>query len=187
MSNQLETSPVPTKFVTLCTGNAARSVMLGYMLNTLTDTHDLGWEIRTAGTHAAEGLAMSPRTLTALESISELGEHHYTAHRSHQLSAEDAEWADVIVAVEADHVNYVRGNFPAASDKVIQLRHFVRFAPLDSGPTDQMAAVRQRPVDPSFDVRDPAGGDQAQYDACASELWELSQIYVTLVATEAFD
>jgi hypothetical protein len=52
---------------------------------------------------------------------------------------------------------------------------------------DQMAAVRQRPVDPSFDVRDPAGGDQAQYDACASELWELSQIYVTLVATEAFD
>jgi hypothetical protein len=34
---------------------------------------------------------------------------------------------------------------------------------------------------PLFDVADPAGGDQATYDACALQLWDLSQVFALLV------
>ena len=50
------------RIVTLCTGNVARSVMLGYMLSTLADDSGVEWQIRTAGTHVTEGSAMSVRT-----------------------------------------------------------------------------------------------------------------------------
>jgi protein-tyrosine-phosphatase len=32
-----------------------------------------------------------------------------------------------------------------------------------------------------LDVADPAGGDQAVYDACARQLWELAQVFALLV------
>ena len=57
---------------------------------------------------------MSSRTRDALLSIDELGEHRYGAHRSHQIDEEDVEWADVILASEADHVRFVRAQFADA-------------------------------------------------------------------------
>ena len=64
------------RIVTLCTGNVARSVMLGYMLTTLAYTNEADWKLRSAGTHVIEGSAMSSRTRDALWSIDELGDHH---------------------------------------------------------------------------------------------------------------
>ena len=127
------------KIVTLCTGNVARSVMLGYMLETLNEVSGLNWSVRTAGTHVVEGLAMSARTRDALQRIDELGAHHYNAHRSHQLLHEDVAWADVILASEADHVRYVRANFPDHAAKAVQLYQFVRHAPLDAAFDEQLA------------------------------------------------
>ena len=169
-----------TRIVTLCTGNAARSVMLGYMLTTLAEANGVDWGVRTAGTHAVEGQAMSPRTLEALEKLEELGEHHFRAHRSHQLTNDDVAWADVIVAVEADHVNYVRRVHPDAHAKTVQLRSFCLLAPLDGGLLVQVADVAASDPEPGLDVNDPAGGDQAQYDACAVELWDLAQVFAAL-------
>ncbi len=59
------------KILTLCTGNAARSVMLGYMLVTLGE-RAASWSVRTAGTLVSEGHAMSARTRDALLDIPEL-------------------------------------------------------------------------------------------------------------------
>ncbi len=168
------------RIVTLCTGNAARSVMLGYMLTTLAEANGADWGVRTAGTHAVEGQAMSPRTLEALEKLEELGEHHFRAHRSHQLSNDDVAWADVILAVESDHVNYVRRVHPEAASKTVQLRSFCLLAPLDGELVNQVATVAASDSEPGLDVADPAGGDQAQYDACAVELWDLAQVYAAL-------
>src|ERR1019366_10276516 len=117
--------------VTLCSGNVARSVMLGYMLTTLAQTNGEEWHVRTAGTHVTEGAAMSARTRDALLKIEELGDHRYGAHRSHQLDQADTEWADVILGAEADNVKFVRANFATNADKAVQLAQFVRFAPLD--------------------------------------------------------
>jgi len=167
--------------VTLCTGNAARSVMLGYMLQTLSDVNGVSWGVRTAGTHAIEGQAMSPRTLASLEKVDDLGEHHYTAHRSHQITRDDVLWADVIIAVEADHVSYMATHFPEAHGKVVQLRTFCLRAPLDGPPAEQVAAVASHGALAELDVPDPAGGDQETYDACARELWDLAQVFATLI------
>lgn len=169
------------KIVTLCTGNVARSVMLAYMLTTLSEENGGSWKIRSAGTHVVEGSAMSSRTRDALLGIDELGHHHYNAHRSHQLSDEDVEWADIVLASEASHVNYVRTKFSDAAGKVVQLHQFVRHAPLDAPFETQLLTVASMDPDAQFDVADPAGGDDATYRACAQELWDMAQVFATLL------
>jgi len=169
------------KVVTLCTGNVARSVMLGYMLSTIAESTGQAWHLRTAGTHVTEGSAMSGRTRDALLKIEGLGDHRYGAHRSHQLTQADCEWSDVILAAEADNVNYVRANFPSFAMRAVQLAQLVRFAPTGG---DIHAALRVLSThDPStqFNVADPAGADQVTYDACARELWELAQAFALIV------
>jgi protein-tyrosine-phosphatase len=167
--------------VTLCTGNVARSVMLGYMLTTLAEANGEEWHIRTAGTHVAEGAAMSGRTRDALMKIEELGELRYGAHRSHQLDEDDVAWAQVILCAEADHANFVRAHFGSGGDKAVPLAQFVRFAPLDGDLDDQLRAAQSHEPSAQFNVDDPAGGDQATYDACARRLWELAQAFALIV------
>jgi protein-tyrosine-phosphatase len=169
------------KIVTLCTGNVARSVMLGYMLATVAEALGAEWQIRTAGTHVTEGSAMSVRTRDALVAIEELGAHHYAGHRSHQLNDDDVHWADVILASEANHVHYVLRNFPQHGLKTVQLAQFVRSAPLGGSLEQQLVALAHLEPSSEFDVVDPAGGEQATYDHCARQLWELSQVFGTLV------
>jgi protein-tyrosine-phosphatase len=167
--------------VTLCTGNVARSVMLGYMLTTISETKGEEWRIRTAGTHVTEGSAMSGRTRDALRHIKELGNHRYGAHRSHQLNADDVEWADIILAAEADNVKFVRTNFESHSPKAVQLAQFVRFAPPEDVLDQQLRAAYSDELSKELDVDDPAGGDQATYDACARKLWVLAQAFALIV------
>jgi protein-tyrosine-phosphatase len=167
--------------VTLCTGNVARSVMLGYMLTSIAEAEGADWRVRSAGTHVREGSAMSQRTREALVKIEGLGEHAYGAHRSHQLNGNDVLFADVILASEVDHVRLVRRNFPEQGHKAVLLAQFVRSAPLEGPFLLQVAAVSASAPIEQFEVTDPAGGDQATYDACALQLWELSQAFATLV------
>jgi protein-tyrosine phosphatase len=167
--------------LTLCTGNVARSVMLGYMLTTLAESTGEEWHVRTAGTHVAEGAPMSSRTRDALLGIDELGDHHYGAHRSHQLDDDDVRWADLILSAEADQVRYVRATYPEGSTKTVQLHQFVRFAPLDDSIALQIMQVAAMEPSSEFDVTDPAGGDQTVYDECAQRLWELAQVFSLLM------
>lgn len=172
------------KLVTLCTGNVARSVMLGYMFESLAKVGGFDWKIRTAGTHVIEGSAMSSRTRDALLSLDDLGEHHYGGHRSHQLASDDVTWADAILTSEASHVNFVRANFPGGTLKTTLLHQFVREAPLDLAFNEQLRVVATREPLSMFDVDDPAGGDQATYRACATKLWELAQVFSTIVGDD---
>jgi protein-tyrosine-phosphatase len=172
------------KLVTLCTGNVARSVMLGFMFESLAEAGGFDWTVRTAGTHVVEGSAMSSRTRDAMLALSDMGEHHYGAHRSHQLSGDDVSWSDAILTSEASHVNFVRMNFPEAASKTVLFHQFVREAPLDLSFDEQLRFVASRAPLPAFDVDDPAGGDQATYDACASKLWELAQVFSTIVSDD---
>jgi protein-tyrosine phosphatase len=173
------------KILTLCTGNVARSVMLGYMLASLGEGSGELWSVRSAGTLAVEGAAMSVRTRDALRSVVELGEQRYGAHRSHQVDGADVEWSDVILASEAAHVHYVRAHFESASIKTVQLALFVRRAPTGVTFAQQLAAVADLDPSTQYDVADPAGGDQFAYDQCASQLWELAKAFTQLVAGDS--
>jgi protein-tyrosine-phosphatase len=167
--------------VTLCTGNVARSVMLGYMLTTLAEVSGDEWHIRTAGTHVTEGSAMSGRTRDALIKIEALGAHRYGAHRSHQLTEVDCEWADVILAAEADNVRFVRSAFASHSHKAVQLAQIDRYASSSRTLDEQLGEALTHEPSIEFDVADPAGGDQATYDECARQLWNLAQTFALMV------
>jgi protein-tyrosine-phosphatase len=166
--------------VTLCTGNVARSVMLGYLLTTLAEANGADWSIRTAGTHVIEGSAMSSRTRDALMKLDDLGAHHFSGHRSHQLTAEDVRWCDVMLACEADNVHFVRTHHGDGASKAVIFQQFLREAPLDTDFDEQVHYVASLEPLAFFDIEDPAGKDQAAYDACAAQLWEMAQVFAVL-------
>ena len=158
--------------------------MLSYMLGDLADANGLDWTIRSAGTHVSEGLAMSSRTRSALLAIPELGEHRYGQHRSHQIDASDIAWADVILAAELDHVRYVRQVF-GGDVACVQLGHFIAHARPGETVHAQLVAMGAQSETATLDVADPAGGDQADYDACARQLWSYARAFAVLVASPA--
>jgi protein-tyrosine-phosphatase len=181
------TESASLNIVTLCTGNAARSVMLGYMLTTLAEESDHEWRIRTAGTHVTEGVAMSGRTRDALMKIEELRHHPFGAHRSHQLSSVDCEWANVVLAAEADNVHFARKTFASSANKAVQLAQFDRYASNGNSFEANLRAVAAHEPSVEFNVRDPAGADQDVYDACARELWVLAQRFSVIVHNQSVD
>jgi len=168
----------------LCTGNAARSVMAGYMVDRRAQDLKLALAVRTAGTHVVEGQPMSMRTRAGLAAVDPLGEVPAASHRSHQLTADDLEWADLVVVMEADHVRFVRRHHPDAAPRTATLRRLCR--ELTPGPDALgarvaglgLAAVE---LEAWEDVADPAGGEVEDYVACALELWSLCGELVTLV------
>ena len=169
------------RVVTLCSGNAARSVMMGFMLSELSESHGIAMNIRTAGTHVIEGQAISQRTRESMEKLDEMGEHRYGSHRSHQLSEDDTKWADVILAVEANHLSYVRTHHNAAANKTVQIRVFCENATTTEPIRDQISRLASMTPNTDADVADPAGKEQNDYDECARELWALCATFVGLV------
>jgi len=155
-------SAVPT-VLTLCTGNAARSVMAGAMLR------DGPLPVVTAGTHVIEGQPMSRRTRAALESVGFSAD----GHRSHQVTESDIDDAVLVLAMAAEHVSYIRRRHPAAADRTVSIKRLVRDLPPGPGPlADRLAALGLAGVEVGGweDVEDPAGGDDAAYVSCAEEL-----------------
>jgi protein-tyrosine-phosphatase len=169
------------ELLVICTGNAARSVMAGFMLEHLAEQRGLPCKVATAGTHSVDGQSMSPRTRAALASVPALGTVAYARHRSRQMGDGDLEHATLVVAMEADHVRYVRSRHRRASARTATIRRLVAALPHGPSPlADRVAALRLdlAPIDRTEDVLDPAGGDEARYIACAAELWELCQALV---------
>jgi protein-tyrosine phosphatase len=151
--------------VFVCTGNAARSVMGGAVMGMAAPD----MRVTTAGTHVIEGQPISWRTRDALAGIGLKAD----SHRSRQLRDADVADADLIVGFEADHVGFVRRNYPHAVHKTATLRYLVDHLPPTGGSLawrlgqlglDAVVLERQEDVD------DPAGGDIDDYRACAAEV-----------------
>ncbi|MGD0746365.1 MAG: hypothetical protein ABSB68_00965 [Acidimicrobiales bacterium] len=174
-----------TDVLVLCTGNAARSVMAGFMLEHLRDGRAGDpLHIVTAGTHTIDGQPMGMRTRAALSRLPELAGADFRRHRSRQVHGVDLVHAEVVVVMEADHVRFVRRRFPDAADKTATIRRLCRDLPTaPPGLTERVAALGLAAVEvsDSEDVLDPAGHEADVYEACVDELWGMCRTLVTLL------
>jgi protein-tyrosine phosphatase len=86
-------------------------------MHALAEGYALPLEIRSAGTHARHGRSIHPQTAAALE------RHRIdsSAFRSRRLSAEDVEWADLVLTMTTEHREEVVGVSPRGLRKVFTL------------------------------------------------------------------
>lgn len=126
--------------------------------------------VLSGGTHVLGGQPMSVRTRTALE------RHGLRdpRHRSRQLSATDVERSALIVAMEPDHLRWIRRTHPCGASKTGSLKRVAR--DLQPGSVDDLAlrvaALDLGGVEPEAweEVVDPGAGQQDDYNAAADEV-----------------
>src|SRR5215510_8520343 len=153
--------------VTLCTGNAARSVIAGAVLDDIG-----GLVVITRGTHVIEGLPISWRTRDAIHGLGVTTDGHH----SRQLTAEDLDAADVVLAMAREHVQYVRRRHPEAAARTGTLKRLARDLPQREGSLGARVAalgLADLELEEWEDVDDPAGGEAEVFHRCANEIHAL--------------
>jgi protein-tyrosine-phosphatase len=134
----------------VCTGNICRSPMATGLLREKLRKEGLEGEYRV---HSAGvwGLENQPPSLHAREMMTQRG-IDISDHRSHDLTAEDVEGADLILTMERGQAEAISLEFPQHAHKVHLL--------------SEMAGRY-------YDIRDPYGGLLVEYRQCAAEIERL--------------
>lgn len=135
----------PVEVLVVCTGNAARSVMAGFMLEQQALDAGVALRLTTAGTHAIEGLPVSWRTSEAVAQVEALrGAAGLRGHRSRQVEAEHLDRADLVIGMEADHVRWVRRFRPQVAGVTATLKRLCRDLQPGTEPLDRRFRATSR-------------------------------------------
>lgn len=119
---------------------------------------------QSAGTFAAVG---DEATEEAIEVMDEMGLDIHR-HRSQQFNSELADWADIILAMEARHVEELAAMAPKAEDKMHTLLGWIN-------------GIYGYPGDGNYNVDDPYKEPIEEYRKCAEELNAAVKKVVTIL------
>ena len=155
----------------VCTGNTCRSAMAEALFEDAIDrSSELAGEIKvdSAGTFACEG---QEATSKACQAIEEMG-LDLDKHKAKQISAELVDWADLILAMEAGHIEHMEAMFPEAEPKMHTIIGYAEGVP-------------GFPGDSGYDIEDPYGEPIEEYRSCAQQLREYIKKIVARMEKEA--
>ena len=136
----------PTRYLFVCTANVNRSPTAAVWTEHHFAQRFVSCDIRSAGTHAWEGMEAGAFMVDAMR---ELG-FDLRAHRSTPLSQELADWADHIVVMQPEHWGFVEELAPEAAKGLIAMWEYIE--------------------PEATHVVDPQGGDLEGFRHCAREL-----------------
>lgn len=172
----------------VCTGNTCRSPMAEAMLRRLVEEQGLPIDIKSAGVSTSTGIPTSEKSKQALlaKGISFTG-------KSEPVTERLLEWAHYIFTMTESHKQSILLNHPQFMDKVYTLKQFAWLSEENEALLKQLdqyiaelqtqyqlgqpldEALRQKAILlesqlPDFDIVDPYGGSQDDYDAAAHEI-----------------
>jgi len=134
----------------VCMGNICRSPMaMGFLLEKLRKVGLEGeYRVHSAGVW---GLDSQPPSTHSREMMAQRG-ISISDHRSHDLTPEDVQGADLILTMERGQAEAIRLEFPQHAHKVHLLSEM---------------------IGRHYDIRDPYGGSLDEYRQCAGEIERL--------------
>lgn len=140
----------------VCTGNTCRSPMAEELADDAAGrSSNIDFSFKSAGTFACEGESATPEAVEAMEEIG----LNIEKHRAQQFDKELAEWADVILAMEANHIEAMEAMAPDEEEKMHTLLGFA-------------AGVDGYPGETGFDIMDPYQEDIEEYRAARGQISE---------------
>ncbi len=151
----------------VCSGNSCRSPLAEGLLRIKLPSrlHD-EVVVKSAGTLGIDG---SPAARYSVELVQEMG-GDISNHRSRGVTEELMRETDLILAMAAEHVDYLHEEFPQYRENIFLLKRFGR------------AAGEANTDDSDDDIFDPVGSSKETYRLCAEIIdEELERIMPTLV------
>ncbi|WP_093291103.1 low molecular weight protein arginine phosphatase [Thermoactinomyces sp. DSM 45892] len=139
---------IQKRILFVCTGNTCRSPMAEALLRNLSKEFHINLEVRSAGTHAYDGMQASEHSIMALQ---EKGIDH--DHRSQAITSELIHWSDLILTMTVGHQSILGQMFPEANEKIYTLKNLAYGA-----------------QDGDQDIADPYGGSAKMYQETRDEI-----------------
>lgn len=134
----------------ICTANICRSPMAEALLQAKLEEEDLSgdWRVESAGTWASAGHPAAALSQQVMEARG----IDISQHRSKGVEGGYLEKFDLILTMERNHKEALQVEFPELSDRIYTL--------------SEMAGQK-------FDIEDPMGGSEADFEATADEIERL--------------